>query len=151
MASPVKGSRLRGHDRDALAAELSKKYTAGESIRALAAETGRSYGFVHRLLTEAGAPLRGRGGATRRKATARPVTPTAITGKPHGSSAALVDRTVARPCVREAAGVDALAVDGVAVVHPRPVASQTDGWRRAPGGASWATRGRTGRVVAAFL
>jgi len=27
---------------------------------------GRSYGFVHRILTETGVTLRGRGGATRR-------------------------------------------------------------------------------------
>jgi hypothetical protein len=37
------------------------------SIRALAAETGRSYGFVHRILTENDVDLRGRGGATRGK------------------------------------------------------------------------------------
>ena len=37
------------------------------SIRALAEGTGRSYGFVHRLLLDAEVPLRGRGGATRTK------------------------------------------------------------------------------------
>ena len=37
------------------------------TIDALAAETGRSYGFVHRVLLESGATLRGRGGATRGK------------------------------------------------------------------------------------
>ncbi|MDX6206482.1 MAG: hypothetical protein QOF39_2539, partial [Frankiales bacterium] len=37
-------------------------------IRSLAESTGRSYGFVHRILTESGAALRGRGGATRGKA-----------------------------------------------------------------------------------
>ena len=35
--------------------------------RALAEETGRSYGFVHRMLSESGVTLRGRGGATRGK------------------------------------------------------------------------------------
>ena len=44
-----------------------KRYDAGESIRSLAASTGRSYGFVHRILTETGVSLRGRGGATRGK------------------------------------------------------------------------------------
>jgi hypothetical protein len=39
----------------------------GSSIRSIAADTGRSYGFVHRVLTESGATLRGRGGATRAK------------------------------------------------------------------------------------
>ena len=33
----------------------------------IAAQTGRSYGFVHRVLSESGATLRGRGGATRGK------------------------------------------------------------------------------------
>ncbi len=60
-----KGSRVTGAAREKLAADLKKKYDAGVSIRALAEETGRSYGFVHRMLTEAGVTLRGRGGATR--------------------------------------------------------------------------------------
>lgn len=65
-----KGSRVTGAARDKLAADL-KKYDAGASIRALAEETGRSYGFVHRMLSESGVTLRGRGGATRgKKATA---------------------------------------------------------------------------------
>ncbi|MBN9620404.1 MAG: transcriptional regulator, partial [Actinobacteria bacterium] len=38
----------------------------GASIRSLAAEHGRSYGFVHRLLVESGTTLRGRGGASGR-------------------------------------------------------------------------------------
>jgi predicted transcriptional regulator len=59
-----------GPDRDELAAGLKKKYDAGASIRALAEETGRSYGAVHRLLGEAGAAFRARGGATRGKAAA---------------------------------------------------------------------------------
>jgi hypothetical protein len=54
-----------GRERDELTAVLKERYEAGESIRALAAATGRSYGFVHRILTEAGVNLRGRGGATR--------------------------------------------------------------------------------------
>ncbi|WP_283132895.1 helix-turn-helix domain-containing protein [Rhizohabitans arisaemae] len=62
-----KGTRVTGADRDKLAAELKKRYTAGESIRALAAATGRSYGFIHRILSESGVTLRGRGGATRGK------------------------------------------------------------------------------------
>jgi hypothetical protein len=62
-----KGTRITGSDRDKLAAELRKKYDAGQSIRALAESSGRSYGFVHRILTESGVELRGRGGATRRK------------------------------------------------------------------------------------
>ncbi|RKS07957.1 hypothetical protein DFP74_3645 [Nocardiopsis sp. Huas11] len=61
-----KGIRLSGEDRAELAAQLKRRYDAGESIRVLAHATGRSYGFVHRLLSEAGAELRGRGGDTRK-------------------------------------------------------------------------------------
>jgi Helix-turn-helix domain len=60
-----KGTRVTGVDRHKLATLLGKRYDAGESIRSLAASTGRSYGFVHRILTETGVKLRGRGGATR--------------------------------------------------------------------------------------
>lgn len=68
MAELSKGRRITGADRDKLAADLRKKYDSGKSIRELAASTGRSYGFVHRILSESGATLRGRGGATRGKA-----------------------------------------------------------------------------------
>ena len=64
-----KGSRVTGGDRDKLAADLKRKYESGQSIRLLAESSGRSYGFVHRILSESGASLRGRGGATRRKAS----------------------------------------------------------------------------------
>ena len=66
-----KGTRVTGSDRTKLAADLKKRYDSGESIRALAATTGRSYGFVHRILTENGVSLRGRGGATRGRAKAK--------------------------------------------------------------------------------
>lgn len=65
-----KGTRVTGPDRSKLATDLKKRYDSGESIRALATATGRSYGFVHRILTETGVELRGRGGATRGKALA---------------------------------------------------------------------------------
>src|ERR671930_148832 len=61
-----KGTRVTGAERDKLAADLKKRYDSGESIRALAAATGRSYGFIHRILTESGVNLRGRGGARSR-------------------------------------------------------------------------------------
>ena len=69
MVELKKGSRVTGGERDKLSAELRKKYDAGHSIRTLAESTGRSYGFVHRILSETGTPLRGRGGATRRKSS----------------------------------------------------------------------------------
>lgn len=61
----TKGTRITGDTRDKLATDLRKQYEKGASIRALAESTGRSYGFVHRVLSEAEVPLRGRGGATR--------------------------------------------------------------------------------------
>ena len=67
MSELKKGARVTGNDRSKLAGELKKKYSGGASIRALAEETGRSYGFVHRMLSESGVSLRGRGGATRGK------------------------------------------------------------------------------------
>ncbi len=63
-----KGSRVTGAERDKLAADLRRKYDGGASIRALAQSSNRSYGFVHRILSESGTTLRGRGGATRGKA-----------------------------------------------------------------------------------
>jgi hypothetical protein len=60
-----KGTRVTGVDRSKLATTLGKRYDSGESICSLAASTGRSYGFVHRILTETGVTLRGRSGATR--------------------------------------------------------------------------------------
>ncbi|HLI39120.1 MAG TPA: helix-turn-helix domain-containing protein [Streptosporangiaceae bacterium] len=64
-----KGTRVTGTDRSKLATDLKARYDAGESIRSLAASTGRSYGFVHRILSETGVKLRGRGGATRGSAS----------------------------------------------------------------------------------
>jgi len=61
----VKGARITGDRRAELATEYAKRYAGGESIRAIAAESGRSFGFVHGVLVEAGVALRGRGGATR--------------------------------------------------------------------------------------
>lgn len=62
-----RGRHITGTQRTRLAADLKKAYASGVSIRTLAESTGRSYGFVHRLLTEAGTPLRSRGGDTRRR------------------------------------------------------------------------------------
>ena len=67
MTELKKGTRVTGGDRDKLAADLKKRYEGGESIRLLAQSSDRSYGFVHRILSESGVALRGRGGATRKK------------------------------------------------------------------------------------
>lgn len=68
VAELGKGRRVSGGERTKLATDLKKKYAAGASIRELASDTGRSYGFIHRILSENGVTLRGRGGATRGKA-----------------------------------------------------------------------------------
>lgn len=65
MATLPKGRRITGSARQSLTADVRSQYERGSSIRELAAETGRSYGFIHRLLVEADVPLRGRGGPTR--------------------------------------------------------------------------------------
>ncbi|MEO9139418.1 MAG: helix-turn-helix domain-containing protein [Jatrophihabitans sp.] len=70
MAVLKKGARITGGARDKLAGDLKKAYDKGKSIRELAETHGRSYGFVHRVLSESGATLRGRGGATRTKTAA---------------------------------------------------------------------------------
>lgn len=70
MATLPKGRRITGNDRQRLTADLKKRYEKGASIRELANDTGRSYGFVHRLLVESEVPLRGRGGPTRGAAKA---------------------------------------------------------------------------------
>src|SRR5918998_1028436 len=78
-----KGKRITGGDRSTLADELRKRYDGGESIRSLAESTKRSYGFVHRLLSESGATLRSRGGANRnsKKACPRRTSLTAGSGR----------------------------------------------------------------------
>jgi predicted transcriptional regulator len=68
MAVLKKGARITGAERSKLATDLKKQYDKGKSIRELADSHGRSYGFVHRVLSESGVALRGRGGATRGKA-----------------------------------------------------------------------------------
>ena len=52
MAAVAKGQRITGSDRTKLARELKKQYLAGRSIRELAEEHARSYGFVHRILSD---------------------------------------------------------------------------------------------------
>lgn len=59
--------RVTGPERSQLLRTLRGKYERGASIRTLAEQYGRSYGFVHRMLSEAGVELRGRGGNTRRR------------------------------------------------------------------------------------
>jgi hypothetical protein len=58
-----KGKRIVGADRAAVSESFAERYASGESIRSLAAESGRSYGFVQSVLKDAGVTFRSRGGA----------------------------------------------------------------------------------------
>jgi len=58
-----KGKRVSGELRNEVQQSFVERYEAGESIRSLAAESGRSYGFVQGLLKDAGVNFRKRGGA----------------------------------------------------------------------------------------
>src|SRR3712207_6938632 len=82
-----KGKRITGDDRTALADELRERYDGAESIRALATSTNRSYGFVHRLLSESGASLRGRGGANRNEKKSAGAHPPRNGGRGRGRAA----------------------------------------------------------------
>lgn len=68
MADVKKGARISGPERAEMAAAVRRRYEEGWPIRRIAAEVNRSYGFVHRVLSESGVTLRGRGGATRKRA-----------------------------------------------------------------------------------
>ncbi|MGL4304733.1 MAG: helix-turn-helix domain-containing protein [Mycobacteriaceae bacterium] len=68
-ATVSKGARIIGESRNQLQDELKAKYEAGASIRTVAKTTGRSYGFIHKVLVESAVNLRGRGGANRKKSS----------------------------------------------------------------------------------
>ncbi len=69
MSQAAKTPRVTGSAREKLSATLVKQYEAGASIRTLATQIGKSYGFVHGMLVSSGTKLRGRGGATRSRST----------------------------------------------------------------------------------
>jgi hypothetical protein len=60
MPELVKGARITGRARTTIAEFLAQKYAEGATVRALAEITGRSYGFVHRVLGESGVRFRAR-------------------------------------------------------------------------------------------
>lgn len=66
MTKLKKGKRVEGEQRAQVTADLVQRYEGGESIRSLAADCGRSYGFVQGLLKVAGVEFRKRGGDTRK-------------------------------------------------------------------------------------
>lgn len=59
---PPRYSRPSAEERVELAEKAAEMYRGGASMREISAELGRSYGFIHRLLTEGEVPLRRRGG-----------------------------------------------------------------------------------------
>ncbi|HVU71997.1 MAG TPA: helix-turn-helix domain-containing protein [Mycobacteriales bacterium] len=71
MATLPKSKRIVGESRTQLADRLKAEYERGAPIRSLAESTGRSFGFVHTLLLEAGAELRQRGGSRPRRPSRR--------------------------------------------------------------------------------
>jgi transposase len=56
------GVRIEGKDRTALRKDVVRQYKAGASIRDMAQQTGRSYGFIYSLLQEGKVKFRPRGG-----------------------------------------------------------------------------------------
>jgi hypothetical protein len=105
-ATLAKGSRISGAQRSTLATQYAKRYTGGESIRTIAEEAGRSYGFVHNVLKESGVTLRGRGGATRgAKRTVPPGPgPTKAGGTATKKAAPAKKPAAARKTAKKAAG-----------------------------------------------
>lgn len=61
-----KRARVTGESRAKLRVILKDKYEKGASIRQLMEQTGRSYGFIYRILGESGVAMRRRGGGMRR-------------------------------------------------------------------------------------
>ncbi|HZC73243.1 MAG TPA: helix-turn-helix domain-containing protein [Jatrophihabitans sp.] len=68
MTKPIrKGARLVGAEREKFQKKIVSMYNKKTPIRDIADQTGRSYGAIHRMLSEAGVTFRPRGGATRGK------------------------------------------------------------------------------------
>ncbi len=100
----TKGSRITGADRGTLAAQFAERYARGESVRAIAEDTGRSYGFVHGVLVESGTTLRGRGGATRGAAVEKTATKKTATKKTAAKKTATKRTAAKRTPAKKAAG-----------------------------------------------
>jgi transposase len=67
LAKLKTGGRITGPTREKLRKDVARAYQQGQSIRDLSERLGRSYGFVHQLLSESGITLRSRGGPNRYK------------------------------------------------------------------------------------
>jgi CRISPR-associated endoribonuclease Cas6 len=91
-----KGRPITGAERQTIAKDLVQRYSGGETIRTLASATGRSYGFVHRVLTESGVTLRRRGRTARRR---RPVRETRSRASGTSAAQATVRRIPETPLI----------------------------------------------------
>lgn len=65
--SEIANRQITGAERERLTRQVVAKYKAGGTVRSIAAEIGRSYGFTHRLLADSPEGLRQRGGNRRQR------------------------------------------------------------------------------------
>jgi helix-turn-helix protein len=63
IAKPGPRARITGSDREKFAVQVAEQYAGGMTIREIATFHGRSFGNIHKILTEGGVTFRGRGGA----------------------------------------------------------------------------------------
>jgi hypothetical protein len=124
----AKGSRISGSQRTTLATQYAKRYAGGESIRKIADDAGRSYGFVHNVLKESGVSLRGRGGATR--GTAKKAASASAAKKSSAKKASTATRTAKAPATRATAKT-ATTKKAAAKTAPAKTAAKTSA-RKAP-------------------
>lgn len=68
----MKHARHVGEAREHLTKLIVDEYQGGASIRQIGLGYGLSYGKVHRVLSDAGVTLRGRGGSVKKPRTAPP-------------------------------------------------------------------------------
>lgn len=54
--------RLTPEQRSSLGLELKAKYESGATLRELSEQSGRSFGWIHKVLEENGTQMRPRGG-----------------------------------------------------------------------------------------
>jgi Helix-turn-helix domain len=134
----AKGSRITGTQRTTLASQYAKRYSAGESIRKIADDAGRSFGFVHGVLKEAGVELRGRGGATRgaKKAassgSARKRTPAPAKKAPAKAAAKKSSAKTAKAPAKKAAAKKAPAKKSSAKAPVKKTAAKKTPAKKAP-------------------
>jgi hypothetical protein len=142
----AKGSRISGSQRTTLATQYAKRYAGGESIRKIADDAGRSYGFVHNVLKESGVSLRGRGGATR--GTAKKATSAGAAKKSSTKKASAATKTASAPATRSAAQ-STTTKKTAAKAAPAKTAAKTTAKKAPARNATKSTAAKTSRKTAA--